>query len=167
MQFCCLTKYYVMSLKEYYMKIAYDEAEKAYAKGEIPIGAVIVKNGEIIAKAHNLRETEKNSLNHAEIVAIDMACKKLGGWRLTDCDMYVTLEPCHMCIGAIIQAKIKNLYFGAYDKKGGAVFSIDEIPKNPKLCHRPECYGGVLEEECSEILKKFFLNLRHLKIKNN
>ena len=163
MQFCYLTEYGIMSLKEYYMKIAYDEAEKAYAKGEIPIGAVIVKNGEIIAKAHNLRETEKNSLNHAEVIAIDMACRKLGGWRLTDCDMYVTLEPCHMCIGAIIQAKIKNLYFEAYDKKGGAVFSIDEIPKNPKLCHRLECFGGVLEEECSEILKKFFLNLRHLK----
>ena len=156
-----------MTEKELYMKMAYAEAKSAYEKGEIPIGAVIVKDGEVIAKAHNLRETEKNSLNHAEIIAIDKACKEIGGWRLSDCDMYVTLEPCHMCIGAIIQSKIKNLYFGAYDKKGGAVFSIDEVPKNQKLCHRLECFGGILEEECSELLKDFFQSLRHAKNKNN
>ncbi len=156
-----------MSQKEIYMKMALSEAEEAYKKGEIPIGAVIVKNGEVIAKAHNLRETEKNSLLHAEVVAIDRACKKLSGWRLSGCDIYVTLEPCHMCIGAIVEAKIDNLYFGAYDRKKGAVFSIDEIPKNKNLCHRLDWSGGILEDECSEIIKKFFAELRKTKRENN
>jgi len=149
------------------MKLALDEAEKALELCEIPIGAVIVKNGEVISKAHNMRETDKNALYHAEILAIHKACENLNTWRLSDCDMYVTLEPCHMCIGAIIQAKIKNLYYGAYDKKGGAVFSIDEIPKNDRLCHRPECFGGIMEDECSSILREFFENLRRTKKENN
>ena len=145
-----------MSEKEKFMKIALKEAEKAYNKGEVPVGAVIIKNGEVISKAYNLRETKKNALYHAEIIAIERACKKLSGWRLCDCELYVTLEPCHMCMGAIIQSKIKNVYFGAYDKKCGAAFSIDEIWKNAKLSHKINCVGGIMEDECSEIVKRFF-----------
>lgn len=156
-----------MSEKEKFMKLALIEAKKAAEKGEIPIGAVIVKNGEVISKAHNLRETKKNAICHAEITAIERACKKLSGWRLSGCDIYVTLEPCHMCMGAIIQSKIKNVYFGAYDKKCGAVFSIDEVWKNDKLCHKIECTGGIMADECSEIIKKFFTELRRIKKANN
>ena len=156
-----------MSEKEKYMKIALDEAKKAAKKGEVPIGAVIVRNGEVISKAHNLRETKKNALFHAEVMAIEKACKKLSSWRLLGCEMYVTLEPCHMCIGAIIQSKIEKVYFGAYDKKRGAVFSIDEVWKNDKLCHSCECIGGIMEEECSEIIKDFFVELRHKKSAEN
>lgn len=149
-----------MTNKEVFMTAALHEAEKAYRKGETPIGAVVVKNGEIIARAHNLRETKKNALYHAEILAIDKACKKLGGWRLHECDLYVTLEPCVMCSGAIVQARIKNLYYGAPDPKGGAIFSIAQIPYTDKLCHRVNCEGGILSEECSGILKSFFRQLR-------
>ena len=156
-----------MSEKEKFMKLALIEAKKAAEKGEIPIGAVIVKNGEVISKAHNLRETKKNAICHAEITAIERACKKLSGWRLSGCDIYVTLEPCHMCMGAIIQSKIKNVYFGAYDKKCGAAFSIDEVWKNDKLCHKIECTGGIMADECSEIIKNFFTELRRIKKANN
>lgn len=149
-----------MTDKEYYMSVALKEAEEAYRIGETPIGAVVVRNGEIIARAHNLRETGKNALYHAELLAIDKACKVLGGWRLHQCDLYVTLEPCVMCSGAIVQARIKNLYFGAPDPKGGAVFSIADIPHINGLCHRVNCEGGILSEECSDILKRFFCELR-------
>ena len=142
------------------MSAALQEAEKAYQLGETPVGAVVVKDGEIISRAHNLRETEKNALYHAEILAIDAACKALGGWRLHECDLYVTLEPCIMCSGAIVQARIKNLYFGASDPKGSAVSSIAQIPSLDKLCHHPNCEGGILAEECSDILKRFFKDLR-------
>ena len=142
------------------MSQALREAEKAYSLGETPIGAVIVKNGEIIARAHNLRETGKNALYHAEILAIDAACKALGGWRLHQCDLYVTLEPCIMCSGAIVQARIKNLFYGADDPKGGAVKSIAQIPSMDKLCHHPYVEGGIMAEECSHILKNFFRDLR-------
>ena len=142
------------------MSAALREAEKAYALGETPIGAVVVKDGEIIASAHNLRETGKNALYHAEILAIDAACKKLGGWRLHQCDLYVTLEPCIMCSGAIVQARIKNLCYGADDPKGGAVKSIAQIPSMDKLCHHPNVIGGIMAEECSQILKNFFRDLR-------
>lgn len=155
-----------MTDKEKFMKAALREAEKAYQKGETPIGAVIVKDGKIIARAHNLRETKKSALYHAELLAINKACKKLGGWRLHECDLYVTLEPCVMCSGAIVQARIKNLYFGASDKKGGAVVSIAAIPFIDKLTHRTNCEGGILSEECSEILKSFFRNLRIIKKQN-
>lgn len=158
MLFSGFVKY--MTQKEFFMKAALDEARIAYEKGETPIGAVVVRNGEIISRAHNLRETEKNALYHAEILAIDRACKKLSGWRLHECDLYVTLEPCVMCSGAIVQARIKNLYYGAPDPKGGAVFSIAQIPFTDKLCHRVNCEGGILSEECSEILKDFFRELR-------
>ena len=152
-----------MTDKEKFMSAALIEAEKAYALGETPIGAVVVKDGEIIARAHNLRETKKNALYHAEILAIDEACKVLGGWRLHQCDLYVTLEPCIMCSGAIVQARIKNLYFGASDPKGGAVFSIADVPSIKGLCHRVNCEGGILSGECSDILKRFFRELRESK----
>ncbi len=147
--------------KDFFMSAALKEAEKAYALGETPIGAVVVKDGEIIASAHNLRETGKNALYHAEILAIDAACKKLGGWRLHQCDLYVTLEPCIMCSGAIVQARIKNLFYGATDPKGGSVESIAQIPRLDKLCHHPNIEGGIMAEECSDILKRFFRDLRN------
>lgn len=152
-----------MSYYDEYMKLALKEAEKAAKKGEVPVGAVIVKNDAVICRAHNLRETKKNALCHAEMTAIERACKKLSDWRLFDCDMYVTLEPCHMCMGAIIQSKINKVYFGAYDKKCGAAFSIDEVWKNSALPHKTECIGGIMEDECTNLLKEFFLNLRRSK----
>ncbi len=149
-----------MNIHENFMRKAIAEAKKAYAKGETPIGAVIVKDGKIIARGHNLRETKKNALCHAEIIALDKACRKLGGWRLFQCDMYVTLEPCLMCAGAIIQSRIKNLYFGAYDKKGGAVGSLIDMPNLDGVTQKVNAVGGVLQDECSEIMKEFFKELR-------
>ncbi len=147
------------------MSAALCEAEKAYALGETPIGAVIVKDGTIIASAHNMRETGKCALYHAEILAIHEACRILGGWRLNDCDLYVTLEPCIMCSGAISQSRIKNLYFGASDPKGGAVLSAS-VQNAGGLFPQTNCEGGILLEECSEILKNFFKDLRDGKINN-
>ena len=141
-----------------FMKSALSEAEKAFKIGETPVGAVIVQNGRIIARGYNKRETKKNALMHAEITAIDKACKKLGGWRLLDCDIYVTLEPCPMCMGAIIQSRIKNVYFGAYDKKAGALGSVCDLSK--ALPHKVGFSGGIMENECSQILSRFFKNLR-------
>ncbi len=140
------------------MSAALEEAKRAYALGETPIGAVIVKDGEIVARAHNMRETGKNVLYHAELLAIDAACRTLGGWRLHQCDLYVTLEPCIMCSGAISQARIKNLYFGAPDKNGGAVLSAGIGAS--RLFQNTNCEGGIMLEECSDILKKFFKELR-------
>lgn len=147
------------------MSAALSEAEKAYALGETPIGAVIVKNGKIIASAHNMRETGKCALYHAEILAIHKACQALGGWRLNDCDLYVTLEPCIMCSGAISQSRIKNLYFGASDPKGGAVLSAS-VQNAGGLFPQTNCEGGILLEECSAILKNFFKDLRDGKFNN-
>ncbi len=147
---------------EYYMSIAIDEAKKAFAIGEVPVGAVIVCEGEIVSTAFNTRETGKNALHHAEIKAINSACEQLHGWRLHKCDLYVTLEPCPMCAGAIVNARIKKVIYGAYDKKAGAfgsVFDINEM----KLNHKPEVLAGVMEEECSALLSDFFSNLRKKK----
>lgn len=141
------------------MLSALKEAKKAYDLGESPIGAVIVKDGKIIARAHNLRQTKQDATLHAEMVCISKACRKLSAWHLFDCDLYVTLEPCYMCAGAIIQSHIRHVYFGAYDPKGGAVFSknkLFELPHN----HHVESTGGILEEECSQLLKQFFRELR-------
>ena len=149
---------------EKYMKLALKEAKRAYDKDEVPIGAIIVKNGEIIARAHNLREKNKQACAHAEILAIQKACKKLEAWRLEDCDMYVTLEPCPMCAGAIINARIKNLYIGAMDPKSGAVGSKLNLMTDYKFNHNVYVCSGILEEECSMIIKKFFKELRN---KNN
>ncbi len=144
-----------------YMKIALHEAEKAGEIGEIPVGAVIVKNGEVIATGHNTRETENNALGHAEIEAITVACKKLNSWRLEDCDIYVTLEPCPMCAGAIINSRIKRVIFGAFDKKAGScsqdsVIDLFSLPYN----HKPEVLAGIGEKECTEALTGFFEKLR-------
>ncbi len=141
------------------MKMAYNEAKKAFDKYEIPVGCVIVKNDLVIAKAHNLREIKNLVMAHAEMLAITKANKKLNSWRLDDCDMYVTLEPCPMCLGAIIQARIKNLYFGAYDKKGGACGSVVNL-SSYSFNHKVNVIGGIYEEECSKLLSDFFKTLR-------
>ncbi len=146
---------------EKFMREALKEARKGYDKEECPIGCVIVKDGKVFARAHNLKLTKGNALMHAEIVAIDKACRKLGDWRLTDCDMYVTLEPCTMCSGAIIQSRIRKVYFGAYEPKSGAICSCNDILEvSHGHNHFVEHEGGVLEEECSAIMKDFFKNLR-------
>lgn len=149
-----------------FMNLALLEARKAYRKGEAPVGAVVVKDGRVIARAHNLRERRQNALYHAEILAIDRACRKLGSWRLDGCDLYVTLEPCSMCSGAIIQARISRLYFGASDPKAGCVGSIAAIPDLPGLTHRVQWQGGILADECSQILKDFFRALREGRIRS-
>lgn len=144
---------------EYYMKKALDEAKKAIPLGEVPVGAVVVCENEIVSSAFNTRETGKNALHHAEIKAIDFACKKLGGWRLHKCELYVTLEPCPMCAGAIVNARIKRVVFGAFDRKAGAfgsVFNINDLPLN----HKPDVKSGVCIDECSLILSSFFSELR-------
>lgn len=141
-----------------FMKEALRQAKCAEAIDETPIGAVIVKDGKIIARGYNKRETKKNALMHAEIIAIDKACKKLGGWRLPNCDIYVTLEPCPMCSGAIIQARIENVYFGAYDKKSGCLGSCCDLSET--LPHKIHYEGGIMRDECETILKNFFKKLR-------
>lgn len=144
-----------------YMTEALLLAKKAGECGEIPVGAVIVRNGEIIATGLNRREADKNALGHAEIEAIDSACRKLGCWRLDDCELYVTLEPCPMCAGAIINARLKKVIFGAFDKKMGScsqesVIDLFNLPYN----HRPEVWAGIMENKCSKVLTEFFENLR-------
>ncbi|MBR3737714.1 MAG: tRNA adenosine(34) deaminase TadA [Eubacterium sp.] len=145
-----------------YMKKAIALAMESEKEGEVPVGAVIVKNGEIIACGRNRRETEKNALCHAEIEAINNACKALGGWRLFGCDLYVTLEPCPMCAGAIINSRIKTVYFGAYDNKAGSFGSVADFNRIP-YNHKPEIIEGVMEEECSKLLSDFFKKLRNKK----
>ena len=142
-----------------FMLAAYEMAKQAYDDGEVPVGAIIVRNNEIVAKGRNRREKAKNALLHAEIEAIDNACKALGGWRLWNCELYVTLEPCPMCAGAIINAHIPKVYFGAYDFKNGScgtITNLFEMPYNFK----PECVGGIMADECSALLKDFFKKLR-------
>ena len=146
-----------MNLK--YMKMAYNEAVKAFNKEEIPVGCIIVKDDLVIAKAHNLREIKNQVMAHAEMLAITKANKKLNSWRLDDCDIYVTLEPCPMCLGAIIQARIKNLYFGAYDKKSGACGSVVDL-SSYSFNHKVNVVGGIYEKECSELISNFFKTLR-------
>ena len=141
------------------MKLAITEAQKAAEKGEVPVGAVIVKNGEVIAAGHNLREEKQNALSHAEIEAINLACQQLGSWRLDDCELYVTLEPCPMCTGAIINARIKTVIFGAYDSKMGCMDSVINLCDYP-FNHHPEIYGGIMEDECLAVLQNFFKKLR-------
>lgn len=146
---------------EEYMKRALDLAREAFDEGEVPVGAVIIqrKTGRIVGEGRNMREGAKNALAHAEIIAINEACRNLGGWRLPDCAMYVTLEPCPMCCGAIINSRIDQVIFGAYDKKSGSAVSVQrmfELPYN----YRPEIIGGVMEPECSGLLSEFFRKLR-------
>ena len=146
-----------------YMREALAEAKKAEAKGEVPVGAVIVKDGKIIARGHNLREEKQNALSHAEIECINEACKVLGTWRLEGCKMYVTLEPCPMCTGAIINSRISTLVFGAYDSKAGCIDSVINLCDYP-FNHRPEIYGGIMEDECKKILTEFFDKIRNAEI---
>lgn len=143
---------------EFFMRIALEEAEKAKSEDEVPVGAVIVRNGEIVARMYNTREYGKNALYHAEIKAIDEACKRLGGWRLVGCTMYVTLEPCPMCAGAIINARVERVVYGAPDHKAGAFGTMLNLTDYP--LYKPQIVGGVLADECSAILTDFFKSKR-------
>ncbi len=144
------------------MEKAVSLAKECLEEDEVPVGAVVVRNGEIVGEGRNRREKGKNALYHAEIEAIDNACKELGGWRLWECEMYVTLEPCPMCAGAIINSRIKKVTFGAYDKKNGACGSVIDLFSLP-FNHKPEMNGGFMEEECAKILSDFFSELRSKK----
>lgn len=149
-----------MLSKEKYMKEALKEAVKAYNKGEIPVGAVIVKDDKIIARAHNQKEEKKDTTKHAEILAIQKASKKLDAWRLQDCEMYVTLEPCSMCAGALIQARVKKVIIGTMDEKTGACGSVLNLLGDYKFNHKVEVETGILKENCEKLLKDFFKTLR-------
>ena len=150
-----------MNLK--YMNLALKQAEKAKNKKEVPVGAVIVLDDKVVAVGYNRREKTQNALLHAEVVAIDKACKKLKSWRLEGCELYVTLEPCSMCAGAIINSRIKKVYFGAYDPKGGACGSVVNLLQNKAFNHNPEVIGGIMEDECGSILTNFFKQKRKTK----
>lgn len=143
-----------------YMKEALRQAKKAYRLGEVPIGCVLVRDGEIIARGYNRRNTDKNTLAHAEITAINRASKRTGDWRLEDCVMYVTLEPCQMCAGAIIQARIPEVYIGCMNPKAGCGGSVLNILEMPEFNHQAIVHRGLLEDECSAMLKLFFKELR-------
>ncbi|MBK9040556.1 MAG: nucleoside deaminase [Bdellovibrionales bacterium] len=149
-----------MSLNEKWMRLALEMAKQGEAIGEVPVGAVIVCEGELVAKAHNLRESCLNPTYHAEVLAIQEASQKLGRWRLTGCELYVSLEPCVMCSGAIVQSRLDRVIYGARDPKAGAVESLYQILSDSRLNHRPLISGGILEEECSHILKTFFRRKR-------
>lgn len=150
-----------------YMVQALKEAKKSYEKEEIPVGAVIVKDGKIIARGHNLKETKTDTTNHAEIIAIKKASKKLNSWRLTGCTMYVTLEPCTMCAGALIQARLDKVVIGTMDEKTGACGSVLNVLKDYKFNHNVEIETNVMEKECKEILQKFFKELREKRKNKN
>ncbi|MBR3600882.1 MAG: tRNA adenosine(34) deaminase TadA [Lachnospiraceae bacterium] len=143
-----------------YMKEALKQAKKAYALGEVPIGCVIVYEDKIIARGYNRRNTDKNTLAHAEITAINRASKKLGDWRLEDCTLYVTLEPCQMCAGAIVQSRITNVVMGCMNPKAGCGGSVLNILEMPEFNHQVNVLRGIMEEECSQILQDFFKELR-------
>ncbi|MCL2603735.1 MAG: tRNA adenosine(34) deaminase TadA [Defluviitaleaceae bacterium] len=145
---------------ESYMREAIIEARKAYDQNEVPIGCVILRNGEIIARAFNERNTRKNALAHAEIDAIRQACETVGDWRLEDCTLYVTVEPCPMCAGAIIQARIPVVVYGAANPKAGCAGSILNILDEPRFNHQPQVIGGVLAEECGDLMTEFFSRFR-------
>ena len=150
-------------MEEKFMREALKEAKKAYDKLEVPVGCVIVKDGKIIARGHNLKETKQDTTKHAEMIAIQKASKKLNSWRLLDCEMYVTLEPCSMCAGAIIQSRIKKIYIGTLDEKTGAVGSVLNLFEDYTFNHKVEVETGILKTDCENILKEFFKELRKLK----
>lgn len=149
-----------MDIHEKYMKEALKQAKKAYALGEVPIGCVIVHDGKIIGRGYNRRNTDKNTLAHAEITAINKASKKIGDWRLEECTLYVTLEPCQMCAGAIVQARITEVVMGSMNPKAGCGGSILNILEMPQFNHQVQVTRGVLQEECSKMLTTFFKELR-------
>ncbi|GGA46844.1 tRNA-specific adenosine deaminase [Kroppenstedtia guangzhouensis] len=143
-----------------WMKEAIREAGEAEAKGEVPIGAVLVREGEIIGRGHNLRESHQDPTAHAEMIAIREAARLLGGWRLAGCELYVTLEPCPMCAGAILLSRLDTLVYGAYDPKGGCAGTLMNLPRDDRFNHQVEVVGGILEQECGELLRGFFRKLR-------
>jgi len=143
-----------------YMKEAFKEAQKAFNKNEVPIGAVIVKDNKIIGRGHNLKESNRDATEHAEIIAIKNASKNIDTWRLTECDMYVTIEPCVMCSGAIYQSRIKKVYIGSPDNKSGGVLSVYKILSDKRLNHQTKINVGLMRKECSQLVKKFFNKLR-------
>ena len=147
----------------YWMGIALREAKKAAARGEVPIGAVVVLDGQVLARGHNLRETQDDPTAHAELVAIRKAAKKIGGWRLNGATLYVTLEPCIMCMGAILLARVARVVYGCSDPKGGAAGSLYDLSADRRLNHRVELAAGVRETECSTVLSGFFSTLRSRK----
>lgn len=149
-----------MEQDHYYMGLAIEEAQKAAAKGEVPIGAVIVQGDRVIARAHNLRETTQNAVTHAELLAIQQACQELGNWRLEDTKLYVTLEPCPMCAGAILQSRIPHIVYGARDIKAGSVDSLYRLLNDERFNHQCEVTENVLADECGGLLTQFFRDLR-------
>ena len=155
-----------MTEQEKYMKAAMTQAKKAYALGEVPIGCVIVHEGKIIGRGYNRRNTDKNTLAHAEITAINKASRKIGDWRLEDCTLYVTLEPCQMCSGAIVQSRMTRVVVGCMNPKAGCAGSILNLLQMPQFNHQVELTTGVLEEECSQMMKTFFKELREKRKKN-
>ncbi len=147
---------------EYYMSLAIQEAKKAEEIDEVPIGAIIVKDGKVIARAHNLKEKKKMSYAHAEILAIQKASKKLGNYYLNECDLYVTLEPCMMCTGNIILSRVRTIYYGTKDPKGGCVDSLIQVNDIKKINHHPIVVSGILQEQCASLLTEFFHKKREL-----
>ncbi|MBU5439370.1 tRNA adenosine(34) deaminase TadA [Tissierella sp. MSJ-40] len=150
-------------MDEKYMKVALEEAKKAYSTYEVPVGAIIVHKNKIIGRGYNKRETLKDPTAHAEILAIKEASEYLGGWRLIDCTMYVTLEPCPMCAGAIVNSRIDKLIIGTRDLKMGCCGTVEDLTNHPKFNHRLEVIFGILEEECSNLMRDFFKELRNKK----
>ncbi|QOR66682.1 tRNA adenosine(34) deaminase TadA [Cytobacillus suaedae] len=148
---------------EHFMRLAILEAKKAETINEVPIGAIIVMDNKIIASAHNLRETEQRSIAHAELLAIDQACKMVGSWRLEEATLYVTLEPCAMCAGAIVLSRVKRVVYGARDPKGGCAGTLMDLLQEERFNHQSEVVQGVLEEECGSLLSDFFKRLREQK----
>ncbi|HEY2987166.1 MAG TPA: tRNA adenosine(34) deaminase TadA [Candidatus Binatia bacterium] len=148
----------------FYMKLALDEAHAAAQAGEIPVGAVVVHHGEVISRAHNRREELQSPMAHAEVLALQAAAERLKSWRLEECSLYVTLEPCLMCVGAILQARLRRLVFGCLDPKGGAVESLYRLCEDSKLNHTLPVTRGIMESECSAVLSEFFAELRKRKI---
>lgn len=153
---------YLMS-DEKFMQAAISEAIKARGRNEVPIGAVIVQDGEVIASGYNLRETSQQTLSHAELLAIEAANEKVGSWRLEDCTLYITLEPCPMCAGAIVQSRIKRVVYGAPDPKAGCAGTLFNLLEEPRFNHQVEVTSGVLQEECASLLTDFFKTLRQRK----
>ena len=149
----------------YYMGLAIEEAQKAAAKGEVPIGAVIVHGDQVIARAHNLRETTQNAVTHAELLAIQEACQELGSWRLENTKLYVTLEPCPMCAGAILQSRIPRIIYGARDAKAGSVDSLYRLLNDDRFNHQCDVTESVMADECGQVLSQFFRALRERKKK--
>ncbi|MDC3415247.1 tRNA adenosine(34) deaminase TadA [Aquibacillus sp. 3ASR75-11] len=148
---------------QHFMLLAIEEAKKAEQIGEVPIGSVLVHNGEIIASGFNLRETQQRTTSHAELITIEKANQVIGSWRLEECTLYVTLEPCPMCAGAILQSRIQRVVFGAYDPKAGCVGTLMNLLEDRRFNHTADVLGGVLEEECGKLMSEFFKGIRDKK----